>query len=56
MGRFFFDFGLEKPLSVQSLVGCGGKLEDDAENCANDGGLACEVSGFLKDHWYQSIF
>lgn len=39
--------GLEKPLSVRSSVGCGGKLEDSAECSADDGGTAYPVSGFL---------
>lgn len=43
----FFFFG--NPLIVQSLMGCCGNLENNAENSAEDRGLACEVSEGNKD-------
>jgi hypothetical protein len=45
-----WNFGLEDPFVVKSSVGCCGRsLEDNVENSAEDGGLACEISeGKLK--------
>ena len=42
-------FELGKPLSIQSLMSCCENLEDNTEENAGDGGLACEVSeGILR--------
>lgn len=41
------NLGLEKLLSSLS---CCGNLEANAESGADDGGLACEVSGVSKDY------
>lgn len=38
-------------VSVQSSMNCCGKLEDDAESGADDGGLAYQVSGGSKNSW-----
>jgi hypothetical protein len=38
-----WNFELEKPLSVQSLIICCGNLEDNAEGSADGGDLACDV-------------
>ena len=37
-------FGLKKPLSVESLMGCWESLQDKAESHADGGGLACEFA------------
>lgn len=34
-----WSFGLEKPVSVESLMNCCLNLEDNAENSADNGGL-----------------
>ena len=42
-----WNFGLEDPFGIKSSVRCC--VEDNVENSAEDGGLACEVSeGKLK--------
>ena len=42
-------FGLEDPFIVKSCQMLCRSLEDNVENCAEDGGLACEISeGKLK--------
>lgn len=38
-----WNFGLEKPLSAQSLLSYCGNLEDNAENSADDESLAFKV-------------
>lgn len=41
----YCNFGLEKPLSVQDLMGCCGSLGDgNSESVANVRVLTCEVS------------
>ena len=43
------NFGLEDPFGVKSCQMLGRRLEDNVENSAEDGGLACEISkGKLK--------
>lgn len=36
-------FGVEKPLSSQSLMNCSGYLEVNAESSVGNRGLVCEV-------------
>jgi hypothetical protein len=44
-----WNFGLEDPFSVKSSGMLCRSLEDNVENRAEDGGLACEISeGRLK--------
>lgn len=42
--RSFWNFGFGNPLIVLSLMGCCRNLENNAENSAEDRGLACDVS------------
>lgn len=42
---------LEKLLSTQSSLNFCQNLEVNAESGADDGGLACEVSGVSEDLW-----
>lgn len=42
-GEGIWNFGLEKPLSAQSLMGYCGNLEYNADSSAKDGGPPYEV-------------
>lgn len=46
----FWSFGLEEPLSAQSLMRCYGNLQDNAERNTRHRGLAWEISDYLKDN------
>ena len=44
-----WNFGLEDPFGVKSCQMLGRRLEDNVENSAEDGGLACEIPEKIKD-------
>lgn len=48
-----WNFVLEKPLSVHSLLSCCEDLDAVAENSVKEEVLACEVSESLKDSFGQ---